>query len=384
MSLQTISLKPSSKPTTNRLRSACDACHQAKTKCSGTTPCLSCQLSATSCAYSPCHQAGRPKGSKNKQNMIEVNGHKGKRLESSRLHSSSSLELHQPQTFWPEPIDFDLTPSVLDCHTFVEELCNPYVPPEGTDNPLVVQSFADFIQSQSPFHTPSSAQEDRSTSSPCESGYATATSSVLMIDDPTDEEVGPCSCLKRHAHLVYHLGDLQATPAGRGLASALLEAVRRAQGPWKRLQECCWCQESECSQEVLLLFSVSIRILLSLFQHMHLWDPEGGQYLRLNAPSVLEAETDVLVGGFKVTGAVKAEVVNLLLCNALQQVLSALQYLQTRSSHFGSSLLDTLTRKSRLSSSHISPNRSLGLEEISSLLMSSQEETRPGSKRARV
>ena len=139
MSLQTISLKPSSKPTTNRLRSACDACHKAKTKCSGTTPCLGCQLLATSCTYSPCHQPGRPKGSKNKQNIIKVNGHKGKRLESSRLHSSSSLELHQPQTFWPEPIDFDLTSSVLDCHTFVEELCNPSMPPEGTDNPLVVQ-----------------------------------------------------------------------------------------------------------------------------------------------------------------------------------------------------------------------------------------------------
>ena len=206
-----------------------------------------------------------------------------------------------------------------------------------------MQTFGDIIQSRPPFHAPSSAPDDRPNSSPCESGYATATASVLMNDEPTDEEVGPCSCLKNHAYLVYHLGDLQSTPAGPGRASAMLEAVQRAQHPWKRLQECCWCQETECSREVLLLFSVSIRILLSSFQQMHLWDPKGGQDLGLNPPSALDTETDVFVGDFEVTGAVKAEMVNLLLHNALQQVLSALRYLQNHPSHFVSSLLETLT-----------------------------------------
>ena len=139
MPLQTVSTKPGPKRTTKRLRSACDACHQAKTKCSGTNPCLSCQISATLCTYSPCNQPGRPKGSKNKPNLIHVKEQKGEHLESSRLHTHSSPGLRQPQTFWSEPIDFDLTPSVLDSDTFVEQLCNASAPSEGMENHLFEQ-----------------------------------------------------------------------------------------------------------------------------------------------------------------------------------------------------------------------------------------------------
>jgi len=53
-----------------RLRSACDACHEAKTKCSGgnlENACRSCQDSQKRCTYSLGRRLGRPKGSKNKR-----------------------------------------------------------------------------------------------------------------------------------------------------------------------------------------------------------------------------------------------------------------------------------------------------------------------------
>lgn len=182
------------------------------------------------------------------------------------------------------------------------------------------------------------------------SGYATATTGV-PTDDPADRDGGgPCACLQQHVYLVYRLGDLQSASAGKANASAMLEAVRHAQCPWNQLKECSRCRGPDCPQEVLLLFAVSIRTLLSSFQQMHLWDPEGGQHAVMETSSVPAAEADVSVGGFEVTGALKVEVVDLILRNALEQVLSALLYLQSRSSQMWASLLETTTRASQPSS----------------------------------
>jgi hypothetical protein len=52
---------------TKRLRQACDACHGAKTKCCGSSPCTRCQRSGDDCVYSQSNRAGRPKGTKNKK-----------------------------------------------------------------------------------------------------------------------------------------------------------------------------------------------------------------------------------------------------------------------------------------------------------------------------
>lgn len=52
---------------TGRVRSACNACHQSKIRCSGGAPCQPCRESMFSCTYSPGRRLGRPKGSKNKR-----------------------------------------------------------------------------------------------------------------------------------------------------------------------------------------------------------------------------------------------------------------------------------------------------------------------------
>lgn len=52
-----------------RLRTACDACHNAKTKCSGGTPCSNCRASRDQCVYSVGTQLGRPRGSKNRRTL---------------------------------------------------------------------------------------------------------------------------------------------------------------------------------------------------------------------------------------------------------------------------------------------------------------------------
>lgn len=58
---------PTAMPVTPRLRSACDACHQLKVRCSGYLPCDSCTESCRTCVFSMSNRLGRPLGSKNKR-----------------------------------------------------------------------------------------------------------------------------------------------------------------------------------------------------------------------------------------------------------------------------------------------------------------------------
>lgn len=49
------------------MRSACNACHRGKLRCSGGTPCSGCYTSGRQCSYSLSDPLGRPKGGKNKR-----------------------------------------------------------------------------------------------------------------------------------------------------------------------------------------------------------------------------------------------------------------------------------------------------------------------------
>lgn len=52
-----------------KLRTACDSCHQNKTKCSGENPCAACVQSEIHCSYSVSNKIGRPKGARNKKTL---------------------------------------------------------------------------------------------------------------------------------------------------------------------------------------------------------------------------------------------------------------------------------------------------------------------------
>ncbi|KAK0387747.1 hypothetical protein NLU13_3992 [Sarocladium strictum] len=59
--------KPSAKGP--RLRSACDGCHAAKTRCTGGNPCARCVREDVQCHYSYMSKLGKPKGSLNKKTI---------------------------------------------------------------------------------------------------------------------------------------------------------------------------------------------------------------------------------------------------------------------------------------------------------------------------
>ncbi|KAL6252460.1 hypothetical protein RBB50_000179 [Rhinocladiella similis] len=86
-----------------RLRQACDACHGAKTKCCGSSPCTRCQRSGSTCVYSQSNRAGRPKGTRNKKSSdntkadhirSESNGSSQTPLSKSSSGSGGSNHVH--------------------------------------------------------------------------------------------------------------------------------------------------------------------------------------------------------------------------------------------------------------------------------------------------
>ncbi|GIK05542.1 hypothetical protein Aspvir_009655 [Aspergillus viridinutans] len=61
---------PTPKPDKPRkLRSACDACHRSKTRCSGGNPCTRCHEYMSPCTYSYSSRCGKPKGARSRKTL---------------------------------------------------------------------------------------------------------------------------------------------------------------------------------------------------------------------------------------------------------------------------------------------------------------------------
>jgi hypothetical protein len=56
----------------SKLRSACDACHQAKVRCTGGVSCLHCRNHNQECHYSYAARIGKPKGSRNRKTLARL------------------------------------------------------------------------------------------------------------------------------------------------------------------------------------------------------------------------------------------------------------------------------------------------------------------------
>ena len=65
-------LEAAATPTTKKLRSACDSCHQTKVRCSGGQPCEKCEKIGFDCVYSVSERTGRPKDTRNKKTLERV------------------------------------------------------------------------------------------------------------------------------------------------------------------------------------------------------------------------------------------------------------------------------------------------------------------------
>ncbi|PHH92655.1 hypothetical protein CDD83_6259 [Cordyceps sp. RAO-2017] len=131
-----------------RLRAACDSCHQAKIKCSGTALCTACQASQLRCVYSPGKRLGRPKGSKNKKTLMLQTGNKhGKTHDvedstgaaqgpdsAQRQHRYQQQHLHNSDSPSLDELDFDYeTDNAYGSFDHGTTSSGPYRPPSSPD-----------------------------------------------------------------------------------------------------------------------------------------------------------------------------------------------------------------------------------------------------------
>ncbi|KAI1085974.1 hypothetical protein F5B19DRAFT_480831 [Rostrohypoxylon terebratum] len=353
---------------TGRLRSACDSCHQAKIRCSGGDPCLTCLVSQTNCSYSPSNRLGRPKGSKNKR--VAVKGNKNGRDESlegqhangaiDRRGSEPGLRREAQQERDPISVEFDvdhglhgdITEGLLSHHfaSFVDTIGGSHMHTslEGYSNATLPRR--SHIEDQSPFQD----LHFRTPNSACDSEYTTATANShgkdtelpspidgIFLDGKIENAresssilaaTSHCLCLQQQVQLVYQLGDLQCSNAGSPTIDSVLHGVQLAQVPWRTIMECERCQRKEDQKEGFLLFATSIRILLSLFQKLnsksHRSDTLSGSAMEQAFPFALDVE--VCVGSFKLMGGTKDEVIGTVVRRALQSVTTALLHLWER------------------------------------------------------
>ncbi|KAI1492534.1 hypothetical protein F5X96DRAFT_626116 [Biscogniauxia mediterranea] len=97
--------------------------------------------------------------------------------------------------------------------------------------------------------------------------------------------------------------------------------------------QCCKCQLQGNEQEVFLLFSMSVRTLLSLVQQLNVSPSAVGTPYE-TAPGQIfcgSSDVSVSVGSFELTGKMKAEVINVAMRSALESITTALLHLWERS-----------------------------------------------------
>ncbi|KAH7355888.1 hypothetical protein BKA66DRAFT_474401 [Pyrenochaeta sp. MPI-SDFR-AT-0127] len=347
---------------TARLRSACNACHEAKTKCSGGVTCFACQLAGLQCNYSRISRLGRPKGSKNKRTLRQQIEHdSGENHRRNDSQPPRPQEPHQAKTkgssdrfTWASDLDHAFDPTFAssyadnaldgllypDLNSLIDKSNTKTANPAQAD---ITEYGLDSLFANNPPSTltppPYFTQtiENQPHSTIPLPDYVTNTS----ISPPSDHSISSCShsshtaplhsactCLQQQVKLVYQLGNLQDLPT----LDRVLGSVELAQEPWENLMRCARCHSPDNQKEVFLLFATSIRIIQSSLKKL---EPESfGADAPLNTttcqPALDTSNTNVLVGSFTLTGKAKTEVIAVVIQRALKVVTSASLHLRDR------------------------------------------------------
>ena len=295
-----------------KLRSACDVCHQAKTKCTGGTPfggtpCTNCRDSSYQCRFSVSNRIGRPRGTKNKRTLDRMSLHQSGGSDQSEPDRSfprqaqsltTSLDNNARRGMTPlldkTPMDSVLVTSIDGSHTLTEFSA---LPPFSSD-PTFWYGFDD-LTGTSPFtqQPPYIGGFTSNESHPFSQVYSAYASPTSLFDDMESFQSGPdlselfgnmnsdaeehqdmialtsswsiasaatCNCVQNHAELLCHLKEIEQRHI-RTRLDVVLSCAQKALIPWKNVLDCRVCQHNG-NQEVLMLSAMSILTMLRSLQ----------------------------------------------------------------------------------------------------------------------
>ncbi|EED19559.1 conserved hypothetical protein [Talaromyces stipitatus ATCC 10500] len=205
---------------TPKLRSACDACHEAKVKCTGGTPCVHSRI-------------GKPKGSRNRKTLA--------RMQEAAIHAAKSQTNcpTPPYAFEPVPLSIlsnsiTSTPEWLNSnHPIPTTQHTPYVPytwisPQSTPTPPEsveidlngLQLHHDLLTYQQPASLTASFNPNMDSSQLPTTSTCTGNSSFLSPFQETNSSyppiwqshVGTCDCFHWQTSNLVSLHALKSTP----------------------------------------------------------------------------------------------------------------------------------------------------------------------------
>lgn len=335
-------VEESGSPSSKKLRTACDVCHQNKTKCSGQKPCVGCLQVGIECSYSVSNRIGRPKGARNKKTLDRAGHHQSNiDVRKNCKESDAPLQGQLPAALqWPEEsLDGSmLSPAntdneILKDTTSIEasqgnnpgnllfpsndEDLWPFFKSLGSYDDSTLSSSTSIRTSTTPQYSyglisPAASQSEESaarndlstTATICIDESSCGGRNLRAIWDKNTPLVPPahisptmtendlpipippsvpetCSCLQQNADLLCRLKSLKERHVTPPL-DVLLVGADQALASWKSLLQCRNCQQNE-DQEVLLLSVLSVRVLLRSLQNLFLGGEErngsGGELL---------------------------------------------------------------------------------------------------------
>ncbi|KAL7943595.1 hypothetical protein V8C42DRAFT_97777 [Trichoderma barbatum] len=317
-------------PVTPRLRSACDACHQLKVRCSGYLPCDSCTESCRTCIFSMSNRLGRPLGSKNKRaaatgsrekpplaNRGNVFRDTGPR-EARKTRKRSSTHLDDQLNSSPRPIattqtiagpasapsDNSSSPKSSDQSPFTDvhsmswtTSLFEYSLPFPEDKWGLREEFASVNMDRGIFHNEELFEKeheptfsDASTVSQSDLTRLFTTQSTTMpvsvelpqgilinrgegaLDPPSplqESNAIACGCLQQQTNLLCNLKNSEIVrPGGKMPMKRILENMQEAQKIWLDLTGCISCMRGD-DQEVLILALMCVRFVLLQLQDVN-------------------------------------------------------------------------------------------------------------------
>ncbi|QGA17794.1 hypothetical protein EYB26_005470 [Talaromyces marneffei] len=313
---------------TRKLRSACDICHQAKTRCSGGNPCTGCRNSGAECVYSVSNRLGRPKGTTKykaqRQRAVNTSSALPNTTRSSSATSDTykdpsslndrmildppsdmardALFVPSPKTFW-ELISHETMPvSEFILNEDRDNIQNLQIETTSISNSIMSGEqgsgyttcpFADLLDTAnkgghlsypaaldfdiSSFITPTPNDEvainPRVNPDPADRLSQSLDQSTLRQDKSSGRpqhrnqitrESNGCECMTHHATLLVQLSNLKNGKGPLSLDNVLI-SVQQALTPWNHLNQCAVCESDE-DQGVLIFSAMTIRTVLALLQ----------------------------------------------------------------------------------------------------------------------
>ncbi|KID97529.1 C6 finger domain protein GliZ, partial [Metarhizium majus ARSEF 297] len=270
-------MQQSRSPSSCRMRSACDSCHQSKIKCSGGNPCSGCHKLGARCNYSSSNRIGRPRGIKNKVTRQRLRAHVREAAGADGEPPASSLS-STPAT----STSADSTASSSPCHLPTDINAPEWKGFHAHQMDALLMGCLD----------PSSADVDDASNATGfiytanSSQYSLPPSVALPVPQRQPHRAfdfedahhlrsplsssrcrqpcASCDCLQQLAALFVQL-KVHARRGGPLQAAVVISHVREGVSAWKRHLQCTACMESADS-DTLLLCIVEIRMVLPMME----------------------------------------------------------------------------------------------------------------------